>query len=222
MRELYKTLVEDTGSVTYKNAKKVLTDHFQGIKNLTAECYKFFCAKLISDQESHDHWVTRLKTKGKECTFDKMDSNEAIEVVVTLYTPLPKLQTAIIRDDMSFDNMMKVARATELAEHEIEYMKSNNLEHTKSPTEDALDLNQLPRHTEKQGMCLIPKPKSSSVCPRTKMVELCRYCGDLYPHKCTCTTKGATCKNCGKKNHFARVKKLISCIKSPLQKVIAL
>ena len=44
-------------------------------------------------------------------------------------------------------------------------MKSNNLEHTKSPTEDTLDLNQLPRHAERQGMPLISKPKSSSVRP---------------------------------------------------------
>ena len=174
LRELYKTLVEDTGSVRYKNAKKTLTDHCQGIKNLTAERYKFFCTKPISDQESHDHWVTRLKTKGRECDFDKMDLKEAIKLVVTLYTPLPKLQTAIIRDDMSFDNMMKAARAMELAEHEVEYMKSNNLEHTKAPTDDTLDLNQLSKHAERQGMRLIPKPKSSSFHPRSKMVvELC-------------------------------------------------
>ena len=64
------------------------------------------------------------------CDFDKMDLNDAIKLVVTLYTPLPKLQTFIIRDDMSFDNMMKAARAMELAEREVEYMKSNNLEHT--------------------------------------------------------------------------------------------
>ena len=71
-------------------------------------------------------------------------------------------------------------------------MKSNNVEHTKSPTEDTLDLNQLPRHAERQGMPLISKPKSSSVRPRTKMVELCSYCGDPYPHKDTCKVKGAT------------------------------
>ena len=65
------------------------------------------CPPPISDQESHDHCVTRLKTKEKECDYDKMDLNEAIKLVVTLNTPLPKLQTAIIRDDMLFDNMMK-------------------------------------------------------------------------------------------------------------------
>ena len=47
LRELYKTLVEDTGSVTYRNAKKVLTDHFLCIKNLTAERYKFSVQNLF-------------------------------------------------------------------------------------------------------------------------------------------------------------------------------
>ena len=40
--------------------------------------------------------MTRLKTKGRECDFDKMDLKEAIKLAVTLYTPLPKLQIAII------------------------------------------------------------------------------------------------------------------------------
>ena len=43
---------------------------------------------------------------------------------------------------MSFHNMLKAARAMELAEREVEYMKSNNLiKHTKTPTDDTLDLN---------------------------------------------------------------------------------
>ena len=191
----------------------------QWISNRTTDHCTFFCTKPISDQESHDHWVTRLKTKGRECDFDKMDLKEAIKLVVTLYTPLPKLQTAIIRDDMSFDNMMKAARAMESAEREAEYMKSNNLEHTKAPTDDTFDLNKLSKHAERQGMRLIPKPKSSSVRPRTKMVELCRYCGDPYPHKGTCKAKGTTRKNCGKKNHFARVcesKKIDKLYKEPI------
>ena len=67
-----------------KIAKKAQTDHFQGIKNITAERYKFSFTKTISDQEYYDHWVTRLKTNGKECDFDKIDLNEAIKLVVTL------------------------------------------------------------------------------------------------------------------------------------------
>ena len=45
--------------------------------------------------------------------------------------------------------MMKAARAMELAEREVEYIKSNNLEHTKAPTDDTLDLNQLSKHAER-------------------------------------------------------------------------
>ena len=118
--------------------------------------------------------MTRLKTKERECYFDKMDLKEAIKLVVTLRTPLPNLQTAIIRDGMSFDSLMKAARAMELAEREAEYMKSNNLEHTKSPTDYTLDLNQLSEHAERQGIHHISKPKRSSFRLRTKMVELWR------------------------------------------------
>ena len=106
MRELYKTL--------QKCKEGAYADHLQGIKNLRAERRKFFCTKPISDQESHYHWVTRLKNKGKECDFAQMDLNEAIKLVVTLYRHLPKLQTAIIRDDISL----------ELAQLVVEYMKS--------------------------------------------------------------------------------------------------
>ena len=108
----------------------------------------------------------------------------------------------------------------EFAEREVEYMKSNNLEQTKALTDDTLDLNQLYKHAERKGMRIILKPKSSSVRPRTKMVELCRHCGDPYPHKATCKAKRATCKNCGKKNHFARVcesqKKIDKLYKEPI------
>ena len=53
------------------------------------------------------------------------------------------------------------------------------------------------------------------------MVELFRYYGDPYPHKATCKAKGATCKNCGKKNHFSRVcesKKIDKLYKEPITK----
>lgn len=61
LRELYNTL-EDTGT-TYTEAKRKIEEHFKGSKNLTAERYKFFCMRPLSTQETHDQWVTRLKTK---------------------------------------------------------------------------------------------------------------------------------------------------------------
>ena len=81
-----------------------------------------------------------------------MNVKEAIKLVVTLHTPLPKLQTAIIRDDMTFDQMMKMAQSMELAQREITYMNHTAMVLTQTyNTQDTMDLNQLNRHTDRQG-----------------------------------------------------------------------
>ena len=46
----------------------------------------------------------------------------------------------------------------ELAEREVEYMKSNT-QHTKSPTEDSLDLNQLSGYAKKTRYASHPETK---------------------------------------------------------------
>ena len=68
--------------------------------NLTKNRYRFFCTKPTSPQESHDHWITRLRTKGKDCEFENMNLDEAIKLVVTLHTPSEKLQREIIAKDI--------------------------------------------------------------------------------------------------------------------------
>lgn len=177
LRELYNTL-EDTGT-TYTEAKRPL-----------------------STQETHDQWVTRLKTKARDCEFDQMNMKEAIKLVVTLHTPIPKLQTAVIRDDMTFEQMMKLAQSMELAHREVSYMKANTMEPHNTHSAENIDLNKLAHYADQQGMRLAPKKPANK---STKMVELCRYCGETTPHKGSCKARGATCNNCGKKNHFSRV-----------------
>ncbi|XP_057305380.1 uncharacterized protein LOC130642309 [Hydractinia symbiolongicarpus] len=153
-------------------------------KNLTAERYKFFCMRPLSTQETHDQWVTRLKTKARDCEFDQMNMKEAITLVVTLHTPIPKLQTAVIRDDMTFDQMMKLAQSMELAHREVSYMKANTMVPHNTQSAENIDLTNW-------HIMLISK--------------LCRYCGETTPQKGSCKARGATCNNCGKKNHFSRV-----------------
>ena len=106
----------------------------------------------LSKQETHDQWATRLKTKGKDCEFDKMNVKEAIKLVITLHTPLPKLQTAIIRDDMTFDQMMKMAQSMELAQREVSYMQQTAMTPTQTyNAQETMDFNQMSRHTDRQG-----------------------------------------------------------------------
>ena len=194
LRELYNTL-EDGGN-TYAEAEKKINDYFKGRKNLTAERYKFFCMRPVSYQETHDEWVTRLKTKGKDCEFEKMDMKEAIKLVVTIHTPLSKLQSAVIRDDMNFEQMMQQARSMELAAKEVAYMKNNGIAASQAEQQpDIMDINQLERYAAQKGMRLTPRRSKDS----------CRYCGEMTPHKGMCKARGAICNKCGKRNHFAKV-----------------
>ena len=60
VRDIFKTLEEEEPN-TYVTAKTALENHFKGQKNLTAERYRFLCMKPESEDETHDHWITRLK-----------------------------------------------------------------------------------------------------------------------------------------------------------------
>ena len=125
LRDILRTLDEDTPN-TYDTAKAALGTYFKAKKNLTAERYRFFCMKPESSTESHDHWITRLKTAGLDCEFDKMDLKEAIKLAVTMHTNSSKLQAEIIAQDMSYEKMVEKARAIELTKKEVEYMKQTN------------------------------------------------------------------------------------------------
>ncbi|CAB4025889.1 PREDICTED: uncharacterized protein K02A2.6-like, partial [Paramuricea clavata] len=117
---------------TYKAAKDALTAHFSPKKNLTADRYRFFCTKPTSPEEIHDHWITRLRTKGKDCEFENMTLDEAIKLVVTLHIPSDKLQRDIIAKDMDLKTLIDSARALELAQREVTFMKQNILEPVES------------------------------------------------------------------------------------------
>ena len=109
-------------------AKDALTAHFSPKKNLTADRYRFFCTKPTSPEESHDHWITRLRIKGKDCEFENMNVDEAIKLVVTLHTPSKKLQPEIIAKNMDLKMVTDSARALELTQREVRFMKNTSID----------------------------------------------------------------------------------------------
>ena len=198
LREVFATL--DVTGDTYQDAKDVLTAYFTPKKNLTAERYRFFCTKPVSPEESHDHWITRLRTKGKDCEFEKMTLDEAIKLVVTLHTPSEKLQRDIIAKDMNLKAVMNNARALELTQREVSFMKQSTLE----PTETVIHSIAKPQRKANDS------PNTSSRQEQTvhrssDSVEVCKYCGRQTPHKGKCKARGATCNKHRKKRHFAVV-----------------
>ena len=193
LRELFSTLTPDSPS--YDDATKALTEHFTSKKNLTAERYKFFCTKPLDQEETHDHWVTRLRTKVKDCEFARMDDNEAIKLVLTLHTHSEKLQSAIIQKDMDLTKVVATARALELTKRELHFMKNNQFDST--PVDSIKEWRRPPRENQ-------PPPQERNR-NKNRTFEICRYCGDKTPHVSRCKARGATCNHCGKKGHFEKV-----------------
>ena len=126
LRDLLKTLTpEDT---SYDVARTVLNKHLTSRKNVTTERYKFFCTKPLGPDECHDRWITRLRTAVRDCEFKKMNIDEAITLVITLYTTSEKLQTYIIQKNMNLTKVNAVAKSIEIAQWENKFMKSNILQ----------------------------------------------------------------------------------------------
>ena len=171
LRELLKTLGV-VATDDYKTAKDKLVAYYTPKKNTSAERFKFLNMRPESTEESHDHWVTRLRRKVKDCEFNNFNDDEAIKLVIMLFTHNTTLQRQIIAKDMDLTRTMEQARALELTDRELSKIKETG------PQLGANKVSVPPRSSRRfQG-----KRRDSN---NTK----CIYCGGPYPH-----TKEAPCK----------------------------
>ena len=151
--------------------------------------------KPESPEETHGHWVTRLRSEVRNCEFDKMNNDEAIKLVQALHTRSTRLQKEIISKDLTLTCALEYAQALELTDKEITFMKNNSIAPEnpsvqslrKRPTKAPFGGNR----TENSG-------------PSWKQ-RIGRYCGRDFPHKNICPAKHVTCNVCGKRGHFAKV-----------------
>ena len=125
LRELVKTLGA-TAADGYPEVKDILLNHFKVKKNTTAERFKFLNTRPESAEETHDHWVTRLRRKVLDCEFDKLDDNEAIKLVILLHTHNEKLQREILAKDLNYAKTIELARSLELTDREMQNLKQNS------------------------------------------------------------------------------------------------
>ena len=207
LRELFATLTVENAS--YDAATAALNAHFTAEKNLTAERFKFFCMQPLDVNETHDHWITRLRTKVKDCEFDKMDDNEAIKLVITLHTHSEKLQSTIIQKDMDLSKVVSTARALELAKREVKFMRENPI-HNDSTFAGGVNAIREGRdkrygdNRDRDNRDQKPSYAKNKNNRRKNVIEICRYCGDKMPHKGRCKARDATCNHCKMKGHFEK------------------
>lgn len=102
---------------------------------------------------------------------------------------------------MDLKTVIDNARAIELTQREITFMKQNTVE----PAE----VNNVSKQQFQSKGDKIPvyrgESKDQQHQRNKSTVEVCKYCGQQTPHQGKCKARGATCNKCRKRGHFAVV-----------------
>lgn len=176
--DIYSTLpVAETD--TYSNCAKALTDYFNPKQNIRYERYKFRIVKQLPE-ESIDTYVTRLRELAQGCAFTDVDDEILTQVIVTCSSN--NLRRKALQQDLSLHDLLKVARAIEIADHQATAIEKGDGLHVHNLTHKNTQDNQAPKQKK------------------------CYRCGQDFPHSLNkCPAIGQTCSKCRKGNHFAAV-----------------
>ena len=86
--------------------------------------------------EIHNHWITRLWSKVKDCELRQHDDDEATKMVITLQSCSDQLQTAIIKNDVNFVKVISTARTLVLSHWEMQLINYNKVKPAVSDSQD--------------------------------------------------------------------------------------
>ena len=111
--DIFYTL-ETEEDIEYQQVKAKLDTYFEPKINITFETCSFRQLPQAED-EPIDTFVTRLREAASRCQFH--DTAREIKDQVVQKCTSDRLRRKALREDLSLDNLLKVARAMELADH---------------------------------------------------------------------------------------------------------
>ena len=184
--DIFYTL-ETEEDVEYEQVKAKLDTYFEPKINITFETYSFRQLTQAED-EPIDKFVTRLREAASRCQFH--DTAREIKDQVVQKCTSDRLRRKALREDLSLDNLLKAARAMELADHQAMAMEGES---------EVLKVRQ---HEP------VVKSENQEQSKQKVVDKKCYSCGGAWPHldgRRSCPAFGVDCRKCGVKNHFARV-----------------
>ena len=184
--DIFYTL-ETEEDVEYEQVKAKLDTYFEPKINITFETYSFRQLTQAED-EPIDKFVTRLREAASRCQFH--DTAREIKDQVVQKCTSDRLRRKALREDLSLDNLLKAARAMELADHQAMAM------------EDESEVLKVRQHDP------VVKSENQEQSKQKVVDKKCYSCGGSWPHldgRRSCPAFGVDCRKCGVKNHFTRV-----------------
>ena len=161
VNDIFDTLPDTSND--YATALDNLTNYFAPKKCTEFEIYKFRQATQEAN-EPIDTFHNRPRKLSENCKFDSNDKKIKSQIIQGCASTL--LQSKALRDDMTFDTLIKEARALELSE-----------KHASQIEQKSAETNPMFRKKKKVRNFKQPVPQK-----KRKTVN-CRNCGLVYPHE---------------------------------------
>lgn len=188
----------------YEQALMKLSEFFEPKQNTTYERHVFRQLKQ-SKGERIDMFIMRLREQAERCEFgDRLEENIRDQITSGCYSDV--LQRKILeRSDESFDQIVKMARIFEVVSKQQKTFERANV----SVTQTNATVCDEPKEAD---VCKIDTKRKFSGrrnVQSNKNFQLNTFCGrcGLKGHKAAddkCPARGQTCRECGRKDHFAR------------------
>ena len=210
--EIFDTLPDTAageGDDPFEKAVQALTNYFTPKRNREYEIYVFRQAKQESN-ESISPFHTRLRQLAVTCEFDDVDREIKTQIVQSCSSH--KLRTkALENPSYTLTQLLDAGKAMELSKAQAANIEENQSVNNLSSRRG--NRRRRNRKSNKDGGRQADKKKRDRKSRNggyedRKSSPKCRNCGGDYPHhggKTSCRAYQATCRSCGKLNHFETV-----------------
>ena len=211
--EIFDTLPNTTAGEDddpFEKAVEALTNYFTPKQNREYEIYVFRQAKQ-ENNENLSAFHTRLRQLAVTCEFNDVDREIKTQIVQSCSSH--KLRTkALENPSYTLTQLLDAGKAMELSKTQAANIEDNQSVNTLSPRRGnrgrrTWKSNQDGgRNSDKQSH----DHKSRNGGHEDLKSPKCRNCGGDYPHhegKASCPAYQATCRGCGKLNHFIMQKR---------------
>ncbi|KAI5752550.1 hypothetical protein M8J77_018030 [Diaphorina citri] len=212
--DIFKSFNLDLDQVTHEALLKKFSDYFSPKKNITMERNRFFTKRQSPDQNIME-FVTELRNLAKSCEFPETDSIVRDIFICNMRNDYNYVKQKLLEDgNLTLEKALEVATSLvasrehvsilETDSNEINkiYHQSRNFNRGRSSSQDHRSQGHqrsVSRQSHKNGQ----SSQTSS-----QLTTSCQKCGQI--HRVRCPAWGKTCAKCGRRNHFAKMCKIMS------------
>ena len=172
-------------------------EHFRGQKRCVFSRYQFWSHRRQTDR--FEEYLVQLQTLAQPCEFAEREAMIRDKIIFSLTTPALK-ERLLRENDLSLSRTTELCRAHEIAQGELQTMTSTNDSSqvlTVRPKKPFKSYSQNSQNSQNQSQNMSQN--------KNFLRQPCRACGSKHLAKRdACPAWGKECRECGKKNHFAK------------------